>query len=223
MMYMMRWVTNISAVSYEEIRQNKHRFTTGPQDVLLHHTSPQPSPFPNQSWTPTSMRNSIACINKAEIDPTVAWARASCWDVRNGDYEHQFHVISSPTVIVAPGWLIHAFNVLFRSWKEFKLATWNKCECNAPPGAVNVVLWTRLMLHIDGTGAVPLMLKFKLLTEISGGAPDNRILLGKLSEAFWWWETDDSSDFRGIIVAQRSGIIKAGILGGPINSRSLQW
>ena len=70
------------------------------------------------------------------------------------------------------------------------------------------------MLHIDGTGAVPLMLKFKLLTEISGGAPDNKILLGKWSEAFWWWETDDSSDFRGIIVAQRSGIIKAGLLEG---------
>ena len=40
------------------------------------------------------------------------------------------------------------------------------------------------MLHIDGIGAVPLMLEFKLLTEISGGAPDNRILLGKWSEAF---------------------------------------
>ena len=36
-------------------------------------------------------------MNKAKIDPAVAWARAPCWDVRNGDYEHQFHVISSPT------------------------------------------------------------------------------------------------------------------------------
>ena len=160
----------------------------------------------------------MTCINKAKIDPAVAWARAPCWDVRNGDYEHQFHVISSPTntVIVAPGWLIRAFNVRFRSWKEFKLATSNKCVCNAPPGAFHVVLWTRLMLHIDGIGAVALMLKFKLLTEISGGAPDNIILLGKWSEAFWWWETDDSSEFRGIIVAQRSGIIKAGLLEGQL-------
>ena len=60
------------------------------------------------------------------------------------------------------------------------------------------------------------MLKFKLLTEISGGAPDNRILLGKWSGAFWCWETDDSSDFRGIIVSQRSGIIKVGLLEGQL-------
>ena len=35
MMYLMRWVTNISAVSYEHIRQNKRRFTTGSQDVFI--------------------------------------------------------------------------------------------------------------------------------------------------------------------------------------------
>ena len=138
MMYLMRWVIRISQLWVTNIfdkinivSQQGHKMC---YYTILHHS---------QFLFPTNLEprrrweiRTMTCINKAKIDPAVAWSRAPCWDVRNGDYEHQFHVISSPTdtVIVAPGWLIHAFNVRFRSWKEFKLATWNKCVCNAPPG-----------------------------------------------------------------------------------------